>query len=185
MINFSKKEKGFTLVEIIISLAIFAMVAVVALGALVKIVSANKKAQTLQSAMTNLNFALESMSREIRTGSEFSGTSGGITFNSPKVIVVGGEECNIKIGYKIVQNSGGNELQKAVGPDDSCTQDLSYSSVLEQRVFVSSGSMIEFLPAGPGRSYPLISVLISGYVGARERERTYFTVQTAISPRII
>ena len=60
--------RGFTLVEMIVSLGIFAVVAVVALGALVRIMTANQKAQTLQSAMTNISFALESMSRELRSG---------------------------------------------------------------------------------------------------------------------
>ncbi|MFA6459219.1 MAG: type II secretion system protein [Candidatus Paceibacterota bacterium] len=63
---------GFTLVEMIVSLGIFSVVAVVALGALVRIITANQKAQSLQSAMTNLNFALEAMSREIRVGSEYN-----------------------------------------------------------------------------------------------------------------
>lgn len=62
---------GFTLVEIIVSLAIFTVVSVVAVGALLKIVSANKKAQSIQNAITNLNFALESISREMRSGSKY------------------------------------------------------------------------------------------------------------------
>ncbi len=62
---------GFTLVEMMVSLAIFAVVSVVAAGALIKIMDANKKAQSIQSAITNLNFALETMSRELRNGSKY------------------------------------------------------------------------------------------------------------------
>ncbi len=69
-INISSRQ-GFTLVEMMVSMAIFAVVAVVAATALLKIMSANKKAQSIQSSMTNLNFALESMSRELREGSEY------------------------------------------------------------------------------------------------------------------
>ena len=57
--------------EMIISLALFSVVATVALGALVKILTANRKAQSLQSALTNLNFTLESMARELRVGESF------------------------------------------------------------------------------------------------------------------
>lgn len=71
----NKSQKGFTLVEMIVSLGIFSVVAVVALGALMKIMTANQKAQTLQSAMTNINFALEAMSREIRTGYNYNCTT--------------------------------------------------------------------------------------------------------------
>ena len=73
--------RGFTLVEMMVSMAIFAVVAVVAATALLKIMSANKKAQSIQSAMTNLNFALESMSRELREGSRYQCGTGGGTFN--------------------------------------------------------------------------------------------------------
>ena len=61
-------QAGFTLVEMIVSLGIFTIVALVAVGALLKITDANKKAQSLKTAINNLNFALESMSREMRVG---------------------------------------------------------------------------------------------------------------------
>lgn len=67
-----KNNSGFTLIEIIVSLAIFTIVAVVAVGAFIKILDANKKAQALQSATNNLNFALESMTREMRVGSLYT-----------------------------------------------------------------------------------------------------------------
>ncbi len=65
-----RSESGFTLLEIIVSLAIFTMVAVFAVGSLLRITALNRQAQTLQSAMNNISFALESMSREIRVGSK-------------------------------------------------------------------------------------------------------------------
>ncbi len=64
-------NKGFTLIEIIVSLAIFSIVALVAVGALIKIVDANKKAQSLKTAINNINYALESMSRDIRAGTNY------------------------------------------------------------------------------------------------------------------
>lgn len=69
-------ERAFTLVEIIVSLGIFMIVAVVALGALTKIVSANRKAQTVQAAVTNINFALDAISREMRVGRNYFCQSG-------------------------------------------------------------------------------------------------------------
>lgn len=63
------RASGFTLVEIIVAMMIFAIVAVVALAAMVRILDANKKAQAIQDAVTNLSFALDDMTREVRTGS--------------------------------------------------------------------------------------------------------------------
>lgn len=67
----SSRQKGFTLVEIIVSIAIFIVVAIVALGALLRIIDSNQKSQGLKTSINNMNFALESMSRELRVGSSY------------------------------------------------------------------------------------------------------------------
>ncbi len=64
-------QSGFTLVEMIVSLAIFAIVVTVSVGALLVLVGTNQRLQGEQSVMTNISFALDSMTREIRTGSSY------------------------------------------------------------------------------------------------------------------
>jgi type II secretory pathway pseudopilin PulG len=64
-------DSGFTLVEMMVSIAIFMVVAVVAVAALLKIVDANRKSQTLQDAVNNINFAMDAITREIRVGSTY------------------------------------------------------------------------------------------------------------------
>jgi prepilin-type N-terminal cleavage/methylation domain-containing protein len=71
MNTFHANNRGFTLVEIIVSLALFAVVALIAVGAFLKIIDANKQSQSLQTAMNNTSFALESMVREMRVGSNY------------------------------------------------------------------------------------------------------------------
>ena len=67
----ASRHGGFTLLEMLISLAIFTVVAVFAVGALVRITGLNRQSQTLQSSMNNLGFALETLSREVRVGSKY------------------------------------------------------------------------------------------------------------------
>jgi prepilin-type N-terminal cleavage/methylation domain-containing protein len=64
-------KKGFTLIELLVSVAIFTIVMVVALGALLSVSESDRKAQTLKTVTNNLNFALDSMSRAIRTGADY------------------------------------------------------------------------------------------------------------------
>lgn len=64
----TNKQNGFTLIEMIVSLAIFAVVVTTAVGALLAVVATNRQLQSEQSIMTNLTFALDSMTREMRTG---------------------------------------------------------------------------------------------------------------------
>ena len=70
MIQYSK-NRGFTLVELIVAVGLFTVVMFIATGALLSVVALNKKAQAQQSAINNLNFALENMARSIRTGSNY------------------------------------------------------------------------------------------------------------------
>ena len=62
---------GFTLVEMIVSLALFSVVLTISVGALLMLIATNQQLQAEQSVMTNLSFALDSMAREIRTGTHY------------------------------------------------------------------------------------------------------------------
>lgn len=75
MISFLRKNKkvkvvnsGFTLIELMVSLSIFATTMVVSVGTLIVMIDMNAKAQALYATTTNLSFMLDSMTREIRMG---------------------------------------------------------------------------------------------------------------------
>lgn len=68
MIKNTSPQSGFTLIEMIVSLALFSVVMTVSVGALLMLVATNDQLQGEQSVMTNLSFALDSITREIRTG---------------------------------------------------------------------------------------------------------------------
>ncbi len=114
-------KKGFTLIEIIVSLAIFTVVAVVAVGAFLKIIDANKKAQTLQTAMNNINFALESMVREIRVGSNYycyQDVSGTINF---PITSVTNTSCATASAYNAVAfKSADKGVYSSGHPGETC-----------------------------------------------------------------
>jgi prepilin-type N-terminal cleavage/methylation domain-containing protein len=66
--DFSKKQSGFTLIEMIVSLGVFSIVVTTAVGAMLMLIANNQRLQAEQSVMTNLAFAIDTMTREIRTG---------------------------------------------------------------------------------------------------------------------
>jgi prepilin-type N-terminal cleavage/methylation domain-containing protein len=68
VVMLKQNNKGFTLIEMIVSLAVFAVVVTVAVGAMLVLINTNQQLQAEQSVMTNLSFALDTMTREIRTG---------------------------------------------------------------------------------------------------------------------
>jgi prepilin-type N-terminal cleavage/methylation domain-containing protein len=215
---------GFTLVEIIVSLAIFSVVSVVAVGALLKIVDANKKAQSIQSAMTNLNYALESMSRELRVSNVFycddsvsnTGTWGNysgtglenqscvigqgkaiIFKTSAPAIDSSNNKCsyNLIAGYRFINDSGVIRMQKANQPrpstcaGGSALGDTEYRDIISVSNVNITGFNLGVLYDSSTRpdltrQYPLALIRIAGYAGVRERDKTYFDVETAISARV-
>src|SRR3989344_1269750 len=66
-----KTNDGFTLVELLVAVTLFAIVMLISVGTLLSLTGANRKAQALQSVMNNLNVGLDSMVRSIRMGSDY------------------------------------------------------------------------------------------------------------------
>src|SRR3989344_9617277 len=64
----SQPEKGFTLVETLVALGLFAMVMVVAVGIILSVISSNRQNQAVNVVVNNLNYSIESMVRDIKTG---------------------------------------------------------------------------------------------------------------------
>lgn len=202
-----KKTQGFTLVEIIVSLAIFAMVAVVAIGAFLKVVDANKKSQSLKTAINNLNFAMEAMSREVRVGSKYHcasdsynfgptlspqdcgiGAEGNVlAFASSEKAANGGTYCHLIYAYRFYKPNPAVDfgtLEKAqqtncstpISSDDFVPVVSSDLRVSELTFSVSSvGALIQ----------PKVIIRASVYAGVKEKDKTYFDLQTTVSQRIM
>ena len=62
---------GFTLLEMIVAVGVFAVLASLSVGSLLMLTGAQKKAASLQSIQDNLRFALEAMSKDIRFGDQY------------------------------------------------------------------------------------------------------------------
>lgn len=74
MKTFSLQKKavaGFTLIEMLVSLALFTIVITITMGAFLSLIGNSEQLQSEQSVMTTLSFALDSMTRDIRTGLEY------------------------------------------------------------------------------------------------------------------
>ncbi len=62
------KNKGFTLVEMMVAVGLFAVVMLLSTSVIFGIINGNRKSQTINSVVNNLNFSIESMIRDIKTG---------------------------------------------------------------------------------------------------------------------
>jgi len=70
-LQIQQKNKGFTLIEMLVALSLFTIVMTIVVGSLLVLIDGNRQLQGEQSVMTNLSFAMDSMTREIRTGKNY------------------------------------------------------------------------------------------------------------------
>jgi prepilin-type N-terminal cleavage/methylation domain-containing protein len=69
--SLTRPLRAFTLIEMMVSVTIFAIVMMIGVGALLSLVETNKRAEAIHQVMSSLSAALESMSRTIRVGSSY------------------------------------------------------------------------------------------------------------------
>ena len=64
-------KKGFTLIETLVSIGLFAIIVTIAVGGLARALRSQRQVASLLAANSNVSLVLEQMAREIRTGSDF------------------------------------------------------------------------------------------------------------------
>jgi prepilin-type N-terminal cleavage/methylation domain-containing protein len=65
------RQSGFTLIEAMVAIAIFTIVMVIGISALLSVNNTNKKSQNLRAIIDNLNYVMEDMSRNFKLGSYY------------------------------------------------------------------------------------------------------------------
>ncbi len=71
-------SRGYSLIELIVALGLFSFVMTIATGGYLIMLSVNRNAQAITTGVNSLSYALESMTRTIRTGSDYT-CNGGVT----------------------------------------------------------------------------------------------------------
>ena len=68
----SSHYRGYTLVELIVSIAIFSVVMLVATAAFLTMISLDRQARATNDVVTNLSYVTDTMARGIRTGQAYA-----------------------------------------------------------------------------------------------------------------
>lgn len=66
-----RAQRGYTLLELIVSVGIFSIVMLAATGAYLTLINLDRQARATNDVVTNLSFAVDSMSRAVRTGTNY------------------------------------------------------------------------------------------------------------------
>jgi prepilin-type N-terminal cleavage/methylation domain-containing protein len=174
---------GFTLVEVLVTLALFTVVATISLGSLIAMVNANRKAQALNSVMDNVNFTLENMVRTIRVGSDFR--CGGVAPANP----------NCASGTTLF-------LEGSKGDRSDPLDDVGYRfNAANERIEISYDSGTNWLPltastvtvddlnftvegVGPDSIQPFVIITLTVSTGPTAKIFTTLSLETSVSQRL-
>ncbi|MDP2638865.1 MAG: prepilin-type N-terminal cleavage/methylation domain-containing protein [Candidatus Azambacteria bacterium] len=104
-------ESGLTLIELLVALGIFSLVLLMIFGVFGLALKNQRHIVALRNVEDNVRFAMDSMSREIRTGSGFSSGLASLTFTNAK---------GVSVIYRLNNNtieksSAGGEYLKITG----------------------------------------------------------------------
>lgn len=179
----SELQKGFTLIEMIVSVGIFSVVMLVGITALLSVIDLNKKNQSLKVAVNNINLAMENMSRDIRTGTDYHcGTTGDITLpldcSSGEDLMafegVSGDDSTFadQIVYRL---NNGNIQRSSNGGEDFLNITASDINITNLMFYVQGA---EF---GDGLQ-PRVVIIVSGSAGSGGAAFD-FNLQTTVSQR--
>lgn len=182
------KKRGFTLIELMVAVALFSMVMMVSIGSLLSLANANRKAQALQSVMNNLNVALDGMVRALRMGTKY--------------------HCGRLGNYSSAQNcpSGDNFLvfENFYGdPNNPADQWIYWYNTSDQRMYKSENNgatgfpltapevhiqNAKFYVVGAGNTdkiQPEVIIVLQGTAGADAKSQTSFSIESAAVQRVI
>jgi prepilin-type N-terminal cleavage/methylation domain-containing protein len=181
-------QRGFTLVEMLVSVSIFATVVLVAVGTLIVLINAGSISQTAQTTTSNLSFAIDTMARTFRTGYDYYCTDS-IGSSLPE----GTHDCTDGASG-IVFTNGETGKRMAYRYDDS-------RGVMEQRIenedWVDLTStdldieQMEFTVAHTGASptdteQPYVRLLLQGrFANSSNADVTPFYIQTLVTSRYL
>ncbi len=66
-----QQSRGFTIIEMLVSMALFTSIMTISVASLLVVIDANGKAQSQQVVANNVAFAIDLMSRELRMGERY------------------------------------------------------------------------------------------------------------------
>ena len=159
----SLRRGGYTLIELIVAVGLFAVIMTLASGAYLFMIGLDRQVQGVATGIDNLAFALEDMTRSIRIGTTYSGTTG----NSFSFTDVNGQPITYSFADSAIQETKNSKTSMLTDPSVTITS-------------------LMFYPTGVARSdttQARVTMVVSGTVSSGPGKTTLFTVETGATMR--
>jgi prepilin-type N-terminal cleavage/methylation domain-containing protein len=186
MSNLKKNHNGFTLIELMVATSIFVVVMLLSMSSLLVLINESKNSRTLRSAIDNVNFSMESITRSIRMGKNYyCGGTMSVGVNETNDLPPSGctsisfipQGGTSRVGYRsniiTVNGVSVNTIEKC--DTSSCVPIVSPDVNIERLKFFVKGSAFDNTQAS-------VYIIIKGTVLIKNLP-TSFSLQTMASQR--
>lgn len=177
---------GFSLIEVMVSLALFSIVMIIAMGAFLSVLDANRKAQALQISIDNTYFAFEHITRLIRTGT---------TYDCESFSSLDTHDCNGGSEFQFLDDTGRTiRFQLVNGVIEQQIRDAT-SGVwgnwfsltapdLDVKNLIFHVNNSTLLSSG-NTEQPTVTLVIMGVVNEGKKTETQIKLQTTVAQRVL
>jgi prepilin-type N-terminal cleavage/methylation domain-containing protein len=170
MLMKNNMTRGYTLIELIVAVGLFALIMTLASGAYLLMIGLNRQAQGIATGINNLSFALETMTRTIRTSTQYGCPIAGTDCSGGGSTFVVTDANKHSVTYT---SSGGVITQNGAALTD-------LSVTISSLMFYVSGT--KTTSAGD-YNQPHVTIIISGTVSSPGKASQYFNVETGATMR--
>jgi len=179
----TRSTRGFSIIEMIVAVAIFSIVMVVCVGALLSVVDVNQRVQSIKSIVNNLNYALESMVRNIRTGSNYD----------CDLIVSGSQDCpsapgsaisfTDQRGHAVIyrRDASTNTIKRDLYLDGNLNLDPETLDLTDPVVLIDR---LNFYVKEASSDQPNVVILVGGYMALKGGNQVRFDIETLAVQRL-
>ena len=174
--NKLKLKSGFTLIEMMVALAVFMVVMTITLATFLNIVDIQKKTEAFRKVNDNLNFSMEMMMREIREGWGYDVGGESFTFTSRTETIKRDSPTNVT--YSL--NAGGY-IERCVNPCSEGGQRITSGDVEITSLYFTINGQANY--ESGDREQPRVTISISGESGVKKKIKTKLDLQATVSQR--
>lgn len=164
-----KKHRGYTLIELIVAVGLFALVMLLASGAYFMMISVSRQAQGISTGINNLSFALETMTRTIRTGKNYSCNGAGDCPNGGTAFSMT-DANNNSVAYA---SSNGVITQNGIALTDPTVNITSLTFYVAGTQTVRQGDFQQ----------PHVTIIVTGTVSYAAGKSQTFSIETGATMR--
>lgn len=194
---YSHSIGGYTIIELVVAVGLFVVVALISSSAFLGVMASNRKTLAMRTAIDNLDSAVESMSRDMKTGFSYHCE----TSWPPSGDISAPGDCPVGGGYMALESQGGDTSNtgdqivyqlgstdpNCLSPEQICKSTdggTSFFAVTAPppELHITGLAFRVFGTSIVDTKQPRIVIVILGYAGNGNSKST-FDIETSVSQR--